>query len=43
MTIINFIIAIPAYKREELLRRTLASINKQKYPYLDVIIVDDSG
>ena len=43
MKIINFIIAIPTFKREKLLKRALASINKQQYPHLNVIVVDDSG
>lgn len=43
MKIINFIIAIPTFKREKLLRRALASINKQNYAHLNVIVVDDSG
>ena len=43
MKTIKFIIAIPTFRREELLKRALASINKQDYPHLNVIVVDDSG
>lgn len=43
MSDIHFIIAIPTYKREALLNRAISSINKQNYPHLDVIVVDDAG